>query len=323
MENQLILEIGKKALSDEIEALQKSQLRLSDEFINAAKMLASANKIVLSGVGKSGLIARKIAATFSSIGVSAIFLHPVEALHGDIGVVSQGDVSILLSKSGTTDELLKLLPYLKMRSSKIISILGATDSAIARFSDVVLDGSVDREACPYNLAPTSSSTLALAIGDALAVTVMKLRNVTLEDFSRLHPLGQIGRSVTVRVEDVMHSGNDIPTVTLGTSFRDALIEITRKGLGCVCIIDPSYYLHGIITDGDVRRILQKTEDMRGLSVDSLMTKNPIVIGRQAFLHEALAIMENRESEISVLPIVNSKGILEGVISLHDIVRSGS
>ncbi|MFA7627163.1 MAG: KpsF/GutQ family sugar-phosphate isomerase [Candidatus Kapaibacterium sp.] len=323
MENQLILEIGKKALSDEIEALQKSQLRLSNEFINAAKMLASANKIVLSGVGKSGLIARKIAATFSSIGVSAIFLHPVEALHGDIGVVSQGDVSILLSKSGTTDELLKLLPYLKMRSSKIISILGATDSAIARFSDVVLDGSVDREACPYNLAPTSSSTLALAIGDALAVTVMKLRNVTLEDFSRLHPLGQIGRSVTVRVEDVMHSGNDIPTVTLGTSFRDALIEITRKGLGCVCIIDPSYYLHGIITDGDVRRILQKTEDMRGLSVDSLMTKNPIVIGRQAFLHEALAIMENRESEISVLPIVNSKGILEGVISLHDIVRSGS
>ncbi|MFA5512713.1 MAG: KpsF/GutQ family sugar-phosphate isomerase [Candidatus Kapaibacterium sp.] len=323
MENQLILEIGKKALSDEIEALQKSQLRLSNEFINAAKMLASANKIVLSGVGKSGLIARKIAATFSSIGVSAIFLHPVEALHGDIGVVSQGDVSILLSKSGTTDELLKLLPYLKMRSSKIISILGATDSAIARFSDLVLDGSVDREACPYNLAPTSSSTLALAIGDALAVTVMKLRNVTLEDFSRLHPLGQIGRSVTVRVEDVMHSGNDIPTVTLGTSFRDALIEITRKGLGCVCIIDPSYYLHGIITDGDVRRILQKTEDMRGLSVDSLMTKNPIVIGRQAFLHEALAIMENRESEISVLPIVNSKGILEGVISLHDIVRSGS
>ena len=318
-----ILSIGIQALDDEINALISAKNRLSSEFAAASVMLADANKIVISGVGKSGLIARKIAATFSSIGVSAIFLHPVEALHGDIGIVQKGDVAILLSKSGTTEELVKLLPYLKMRDSKIISIIGNVNSAIGRFSDIILDGSVEKEACPFNLAPTSSSTLALAIGDALAISVMKLRNVTLEDFSRLHPLGQIGRSVTVRVSDIMHSGDEIPVISKESSFRDAIIEITKKDLGCVCAVDESNQLLGIITDGDVRRILQKSEDMRGLNVDNIMTKNPITIGKDAFLHESLAVMENRNSEINVLPVVDNGNHLIGVIRLHDIVRSGS
>lgn len=318
-----LIEIGRQALDDEINTLISAKNKLSEDFAKAASMIADANKIILSGVGKSGIIAKKIAATFSSIGISSIFLHPVEALHGDIGVVQKNDVSILLSKSGTTDELIKLIPYLKMRDSKIVSILGNTTASIGRYSDVVLDGSVIKEACPFNLAPTSSSTLALALGDALAVTVMKIRNVTLSDFSRLHPLGQIGRSITIKVSDVMHTGSKIPIISKNASFRDALIEMTRKDLGCVCVVKANNYLLGIITDGDVRRILQKSEDLRGVIVEEVMTKSPVSIDKDAFLHESLALMENRESEIAVLPVVDENNILTGIIRLHDIVRSGS
>ena len=323
MENKQIIDLGKNAFQDEINSLILAKDRISDEFADASNMLANADKIVLSGVGKSGLIARKIAATFSSIGLSAIFLHPVEALHGDIGVVQEGDVSILLSKSGTTDELVKLLPYLKMRNSKIISIIGNTNSAIGRYSDIVLDGSVEKEACPFNLAPTSSSTLALAIGDALAIAVMKIRGVTINDFSRLHPLGQIGRSITVKVSDIMHSGEAIPVCSKAHSFRDAIIEISKKDLGCVCIIDENMRLEGLITDGDVRRILQKSEDMRGIVVSDVMTVNPVTISADSYLHEALAVMENRTSEINVLPVVDNLGKIIGVIRLHDVVQSGA
>ncbi|MBX3043434.1 MAG: KpsF/GutQ family sugar-phosphate isomerase [Candidatus Kapabacteria bacterium] len=318
-----IIDYGRNALQDEIVAIQNASNRLDDGFANAAVMLANANKIVISGVGKSGLIARKIAATFSSIGISAIFLHPVEALHGDIGVVQDRDVSILISKSGTTDELVKLLPYLKMRNSRIISITGNLNSALARYSDIALDGSVEKEACPFNLAPTASTTLALAIGDALAVAVMKINGVSLNDFSRLHPLGQIGRNVSVKVCDIMHIDKALPVCSQGASFRDAVIEISRKDLGCVCVTNDNLLLLGIITDGDVRRILQNSEDMRGIMVNDVMTKSPVTINSDAYLHEALAIMENRESEISVLPVVNEDNILIGVIRLHDIVQSGS
>jgi len=323
MNNNNVIAIGKQALTDEIDALIRARDILSDEFGIAVHMLAKANKIIVTGVGKSGLIARKIAATFSSIGISSLFLHPVEALHGDIGVVQKGDVTILLSKSGTTDELLKLLPYLKMRNSGIISILGNVDTAIGRFSDVIINGSVTHEACPFNLAPTSSSTLSLALGDALAIAVMKTKNVSLSDFSRLHPLGQIGRSVTVKVSDIMHTGNKIPIISYDSSFRDAVIEITKKDLGCVCITDSKNILQGIITDGDVRRILQQTENMTGLKSSSVMTKCPITINEDAYLHEALALMENRNSEISVLPVVDDFGNIKGVIRIHDIIRSGS
>ncbi len=323
MNNNDIIQIGKNALEIEIDSLTKAKNKLDQNFYEAATLLAGSGKIIVSGVGKSGLIARKIAATFSSIGISAIFLHPVEALHGDIGVVQEGDVSILLSKSGTTEELLKLIPYLKMRNSKIISIIGSIGSSIGRHSDAVLDGSVDIEACPFNLAPTSSSTLALALGDALAVAVMRIKNVTLDDFSRLHPLGQIGRSVTVKVRDVMHIGEEIPLTSNLSPFRDALIEMSRKDLGCVCSVDNHNKLLGIITDGDVRRILQNSEDMRGLTVGSVMTSNPITISKDAYLHEALAVMENRQSEISVLPVVDENSKVIGVLRLHDIIRSGS
>lgn len=317
--NEITAEIN-RVFTAEIEALESAKLRIGDEFSLAVELIASANKIILSGVGKSGLIARKIGATLSSFGVSSTFLHPVEALHGDIGLVQKDDVTILLSKSGGTEEIVRLVPYLKMRQSKIISIVGNMNSFLARVSDVVLDGSVSREACPFNLAPTSSSTLAVVIGDALALAVMKKLGITLSDFSRLHPLGQIGRNITVKVSDIMHKGSKIPLISPESSFRDALIQISNKKLGCVCITNGNNQLLGIITDGDVRRILEKNENLQGLKVENVMTVNPITIGPEAFLNEALALMENRNSEISVLPVVDSGNYLVGVIRLHDIIK---
>lgn len=278
MNSNLIIDEAKRVFSDEIISLESAMNKIDNSFVEAVKMISAANKIIVTGVGKSGLIARKIAATFSSIGTSAAFLHPVEALHGDIGIVQKNDVAILLSKSGTTEELINLIPFLKSRQSSVISILGNTNSTIARYSDVVLDGSVHKEACPFNLAPTSSSTLALVYGDALAISVMKVKNVTLEDFSLLHPLGLIGRSITVKVEDIMHKGINIPTIRPAMKFKDAIIEISNKNLGCVCVTENDK-LVGIITDGDVRRVLQRNDDISSIYARDIMTKHPIKIGR--------------------------------------------
>ena len=285
-------------------------------------MLDNANKIIVSGVGKSGIIAQKIAATLSSIGISAVFLHPVEALHGDIGMVQKGDVALLLSKSGNTEELIRTIPYLKMRSANIISIVGNINSHLASSSDIVLDGSVKKEACPFNLAPTSSTTVALTLGDALAVCLMYKKNVTLEDFSRLHPLGQIGRSVRLTVKDVMHKVQDIAIVSKDTLVKDILIEMTTKPLGCCCCIDENKKLLGILTDGDVRRVLQKYDDIRVLKMSDIMTIEPIKIKEEAYLVEAIALMENRyKKQISVLPVVDNDNKLIGLVRIHDIVNN--
>ncbi len=323
MNNSEIIIEAKRVFTEEANSINRAMNRIDDSFYHSAKLISTANKVILSGVGKSGLIARKIAATLSSIGCSSTFLHPVEALHGDIGIVQKDDVAILLSKSGTTEELNKLIPYLKLRGAKIISILGNINSTIAEYSDIALDASVDREACPFNLAPTTSSTLALVFGDALAMSVMKIKNTTLEDFSRLHPLGLIGRSITVKVADIMHKGNNIPLIAPEAKFKDAIIEISKKNLGCVCVKSPHNELIGIITDGDVRRVLQKSDNINNISVKEIMTKNPIKILPEAYLQEAIAIMENRDSEISVLPVTDNNNIIIGIIRLHDIVRSGT
>lgn len=323
MNNRELIIEAKRVFQEEVDSIIKSIDKIDDSFADAVGLISNANKVVLSGVGKSGLIARKIAATLSSIGCSSTFLHPVEALHGDIGLVQKDDVAILLSKSGTTDELNKLIPYLKMRGAKIISILGKINTTIGNYSDVVLDASVEKEACPFNLAPTSSSTLALVYGDALAMAVMKMKNTTLEDFSRLHPLGLIGRSITIKVADIMHKGNNIPQISPKAKFKDAIIEISNKNLGCVCVHSPNNDLIGIITDGDVRRVFQKTENISDILVQDVMTINPIKISGEAYLQEAIALMENRDSEISVLPVTDEMNKIIGVIRLHDIVRSGS
>ncbi len=321
MEPNEIIGFAKEAIQKEIDALAKVKDSLSTSFVDAINLILSARKIIVSGIGKSGIIGRKIAGTLLSIGYPAVFMHSVDALHGDIGIVGEGDLAILLSKSGSTDELVTLVPYLKNRGAKIISIVGNENSYLAKNSDVAIIAKVEHEACPLDIVPTSSAIVALAIGDALAVTLMKIRNYTREDFARQHPLGQLGRNLILRVEDVMHKGESLPKVTTDASFKEAVIEITNKKLGCVCIVDSNGYLRGIITDGDVRRTLQKNDNIKNLSVLDVMTPNPIVTYPNSLLGEALALMEQRESQINVLPVVDSHNKCIGVIRLHDIVRS--
>ena len=316
------LSIARETFDETIEAFKLLKENLSEDFAKAVRLIDEAKKVFVLGVGKSGFIARKIAGTLSSVGLPAFFMHPVEALHGDIGAAKEGDVAILLSKSGSTEEIVRILPFLKAKGLKVISIVGNTRSFLAVHSDAVLNGFVKRESCPLNIAPTTSSLVALALGDALAIAIMKARNFTIEDFARNHPLGQIGKNIALRVKHLAHKGDALPTVEAEESFKNAIIEITRKGLGCVCVVDGSTgKLKGIITDGDVRRTFQKTENIAGLKAKDVMTANPVSIGPEAFLGEALTLMENRPSQISVLPVVEKNGECVGVIRLHDIARN--
>ena len=303
-------------------SIVETRNNINSDFAKAVELISEAKRVFVSGIGKSGIIARKISATFASIGIPSYFLHPVEALHGDIGMIEMNDVLILLSKSGGTEEIVCLIPYLKSRNAKIIAIVGNMDSFLSRNSDIVLNGSVAKEACPFNLAPTTSTLVALAIGDALAVCAMKYKDVNLNDFSRNHPLGQIGRNITLQVKDVMHKGNTLPTVNSKATFRDSIIEITDKGLGCVCIMDEEHKLIGVITDGDVRRTLQTHDDIRQLKAVDVMTKTPVTVIEDIYLGDALAVMVTRESQINILPVVDGNGKVVGIVRMHDIVRSG-
>lgn len=321
MDKNQIIAFAKETLQIEINSLQKLKDSLDENFFRAVELILSARKIIVSGIGKSGIIGRKIAGTFLSIGLPSVFMHSVDALHGDIGIVSEGDLAILLSKSGSTEELVQLVPFLKNRGAKIISIVGNEHSFLAKQSDVTIFAQVEREACPLNIVPTSSAMVALAVGDALAACIMKIKNLTVEDFARQHPLGQLGRNLILRVEDVMHKGENLPLIAPNSTFRQAVIEITNKKLGCVCVVENSNKLVGIITDGDVRRTLQRFENIDSLKVRDVMTKNPVKIHYSALLGEALSLMEQRESQINVLPVVDENETCIGVIRLHDIVRS--
>ena len=317
----LIFSEAKRSLQEEGQALFELSERINNDFYEVVQLISIARQIFVSGIGKSGLIARKIAATFVSTGLHAVFLHPVEALHGDIGFVGKDDVVILLSKSGSTEEVRRLIPFLKSRSVKLIAIVGNLNSFIATNSDFVLDATVAKESCPFNIAPTTSSIAALALGDALAVCSMRYRNVSIEEFSRNHPLGQIGRNITLQVKDIMHKGDACPKTYINASFKEAVIEITNKGLGCVGIVDENGILQGIITDGDVRRVLQKFDDLKGLNAVDIMTLKPVTIAQSSFLGDALALMERRTSSISVLPVVDEKNFFIGIVRIHDIVQS--
>ncbi len=317
-----IVNIGKNVFKSEADTVIKCAEILDDNFAKAAIILAKAERIVVTGIGKSGIIGQKIAATLASIGKHSYFMHSVDALHGDIGIIQKNDVVILLSKSGSTDEIIRLLPYIKTRSAFTIALVSDKDSYLAVNSDICLYLPVESEACPLNIVPTNSTTAALAMGDALSVAIMKINKISIFDFSMQHPLGQIGRNITIKVQDIMHCGNKIPVIFSGMKFKDALIEMTNKKLGCVCICNKHNKLKGIITDGDVRRILQKNDNITNLYADEVMTKSPTTISKDIFLGEALSIMSNRESQISVLPVIEDNGTLIGVIRVHDIVRSG-
>lgn len=310
----------------EANAIHKAANQLEVAQLDKALAILSncGGKVVLSGVGKSGIVAQKIAATLNSIGIISIFLHPCDALHGDLGVVTVDDVAVLLSNSGETQELLEMLPHLKHRKVPIISIVGNLNSTLAIQADVVLDASVDREACPLNLAPTTSTTVAIAIGDALAMTLSQMRGLTPEDFAVNHPAGRLGKRLTLKVEDLMHAGANNPAIAPDATLVEVLSAMTSGGLGAVSILDDKEHLLGIITDGDLRRWLQrvKPSELEGLNAKTMMTQNPISVTTNLLAYEALQLMENRPSQISVLPVVDSENRCIGVIRLHDILRSG-
>lgn len=281
-------------------------------------------KVILAGVGKSGLIGRKIAATLTSTGTTAVYLHPADALHGDLGMATAQDVAIVLSNSGETDELVALLPYLRQRQVPIIAIVGNVRSTLARQANMVLNAAVGKEACPFNLAPTTSTTVALVIGDALAITVMQIKGLTPEDFAINHPAGRLGKRLTLQVRDLMYSGDDNPLIGLGAPWLEIISGITRGGVGAVSVVDIQGHLKGLITDGDLRRTLQRIRpaDLEKLSSEVIMTPQPETIMADQLAYAALQLMENRASQISVLPVVDGDGVCVGLLRLHDIVRSG-
>src|SRR5258706_11455134 len=310
----------------ESEAIAETAGRLQrDEIERVVQLLAACKgKIVILGVGKSGIIAQKIAATMTSTGTGALYLHPSDALHGGIGIINPDDIVMILSNSGETDEIIEMLPYLKRRQVPIIALVGTLNSTLARRADAVIDGSGDQEACPLNLAPTTSTTVALALGDALAMTLMEVQGLTPDDFAVNHPAGQLGKRLTLTVADLMHSGADNPTIALGAAWVDAVKGISAGGLGAVNVVDDAGRLAGIITDGDLRRAIQKSDhgSLADLRADELMTRNPTVASPELLAYDALRLMEDRPSQISVLPVVDGDRVCVGLIRLHDIVRSG-
>ena len=312
----------------ESDAIAKAASRLqAQELERVLSILKNCKgKIIVLGVGKSGIIAQKIAATMTSSGTAAIHLHPSDALHGGLGIVSPDDAVMMLSNSGETDELVELLPYLKRKEVPLIAILGKLNSTIAQRADAVLDASVDQEACPLNLAPTTSTTVALAIGDALAMTLMRAKGLTENDFASNHPAGQLGKRLTLRVVDLMHSGPQNPTIAADAAWMEIISTITHFGLGAVNVIDREGKLAGIITDGDLRRSLQRIGPgeigFANIKCDELMTRDPIVTNPETLAFDALRLMEDRPSQINVLPVVDGGRVCVGLIRLHDIVRSG-
>lgn len=311
-----ILKLEAQAIEQTAEKLDK------DSVEKAVSMLAECrSKVIVTGVGKSGNIAQKIAATLTSTGTAAIFVHPSDALHGGLGIVTEGDVVIALSNSGETAELLTILPTLKSRKTPIIAIVGNKDSNLARYAEIVLDASVEKEACPLNLAPTTSTTVALAIGDALAVTLMRAKSMTAEDFAVNHPAGRLGRRLTVKVSDLMRQS---PSVTCQSNWLEIVKAISKYALGAVNVVTDDGRLSGIVTDGDLRRAIEKTEggNLSNLTCEQMMTKNPVVAAPEMLAYDALRLMEERPQQIAVLPVVDERGICVGLLRLHDIVRSG-
>ncbi|WP_071515719.1 KpsF/GutQ family sugar-phosphate isomerase [Geitlerinema sp. PCC 9228] len=310
----------------EAEAIAQTSQRLQPESVQSVVQLLSTctGKIVLTGVGKSGIVARKIAATLTSVGTVAIFLHPAEALHGDLGIVQSDDVVIALSNSGETDELLAMLPSLKQRCVPIVALVGNLDSTLARQANVVLAATIEREACPLNLAPTTSTTVAIAIGDAIAMTVATAKGITPEKFALNHPAGRLGKRLTLRVADIMHGGTDNPTISPDASWLEVVTGISQGGLGAVSVVDEQQRLLGIITDGDLRRAMETIQpvELAKFQAGSIMTRNPITAMREWLAYDALQVMENRPSQIAVLPVVDADRRCVGLLRLHDIARSG-
>ena len=321
-----------RCLEEEAAAIAAAAQRLPAHQVDAALALLDAcvgkrAKLVITGVGKSGIVARKIAATFSSIGLMAIYLNPVDALHGDLGVVAPDDLALLLSNSGETEELLAILPHLKRRGTPCMALVGRTESSLARGCAVVLDGSVDREVCPLNLAPTASTAVAMAIGDALAAVWMERRGISPEDFALNHPAGSLGKQLTLTAADLMVPVERLQTLQPATPLPELIAHLTADGVGAcwVACQEDGTRIHGLITDGDLRRALQSyaPDAWSGLTAADLMTPDPITVLTSTLAIEALERMErNRRKAIAVLPVVDDEQRMRGLLRLHDLVQAG-
>jgi arabinose-5-phosphate isomerase len=295
--------------------------RIDDNFPEMIGQICSCSgRLILSGIGKAGIVGRKIVATLNSTGTRSLFLHPVEAMHGDLGQVSPDDIFIALSNSGETDELCILLPSIRRIGCKIIAFTGSTNSTLAAQSDIVIDVGVEFEACPLGLAPTASTTAMLAMGDALAVVLLEKKNFNSNDFSMIHPGGTLGQRLASKVKDLMITGPSLPRVSEGTSIQEAVKEIDRGRLGTTLVTNPQNKLNGIITDGDIRRLVASGRSFLKLSVEDVMTKNPQTITESSPTYDALNIMEKHQ--ITVLPVVNTREEVQGILHLHDILGKG-
>jgi len=314
------LELARRVLQIEAEAIRALMERLDGRFLDAVSLvLKRSGRVVVSGIGKSGHVARKMASTLASTGTPAYFVHPAEASHGDLGMVMSGDVFIAISYSGESEELLHIVPLLKRQGAKLIALTGNPKSTLAREADVHLDVAVSQEACPLNLAPTASTTASLALGDALAVALLDARGFSADDFARSHPGGTLGRRLLTHVGDVMRTGDAVPVVPLGATLGEAVIEISRKGMGMTAVIDDAQRIAGIFTDGDLRRGLERDLDLRRTRIDDVMTRNPRTIQPGALAAEAVEVMERTKS--TQLPVVDGDGRLVGALNIHDLFRS--
>jgi arabinose-5-phosphate isomerase len=311
---------ARDVLAIESAAVAALAQHIDERFIKACKLVFECTgRVVVTGMGKSGHIGDKIAATLASTGTPAFFLHAAEASHGDIGMITAADIVLALSNSGETSELVSLLPIIKRMNVGLIAMTGKPQSTLGRTADVVLEVSVPKEACPLNLAPTASTTAMLAMGDALAVALLEARGFTEEDFARSHPGGSLGRKLLLHVQDVMRTGDQLPTVTPDTTLRDGLLEMSRKGLGMTTIVDEQHRIVGIFTDGDLRRVLDRKFDATQ-TMREVMTPNPKTIRPRMLAAEAVHIMET--SRITALPVIDDDGILVGALNVHDLLRAG-
>lgn len=313
------LELARKVLRTEAAAILALVDRVNGDFERAVQLLYECRgRVIVTGMGKSGIICRKISATLSSTGTSAFFLHPAEAIHGDLGAIREDDVVLALSYSGETEEILRLLESIRRLGAKLVAITGDPDSTLARAADVTLNCSIAEEACPMNLVPTASTTAALAMGDALAMTLLVRKGFGMEQFASFHPGGKLGRRL-MRVENVMHAGDSAPVVRTSTLMPDVVHEMSSKRLGMTCVVDDSSRLVGVVTDGDLRRLMSRTSDVVGRSAAEVMTPNPVTIQRSVLAVEALRVMETHK--ITAVVVVDARNAVEGVVHLHDLWRT--
>jgi arabinose-5-phosphate isomerase len=320
-----VLELARNVLKIEADAVRALAARIDQRFAAAVQLIFEAKgRVVVSGMGKSGHIARKIASTLSSTGTPAYFVHPAEASHGDLGMVERGDVFIAISYSGASAELLDIVPQVRRRGAKLIAITGNADSTLAREADVSLDARVEQEACPHNLAPTASTTAALALGDALAVGLLDARGFSAADFARTHPRGGLvaqaaAHQALLHVADVMRTGEDLPKVASGATLKEAVIEMSRGRLGMTAVLDAGGKVKGVFTDGDLRRTLERGTPLEGLRVDAIMTARPRTVRREMLAAEAVHVME--EHKVNQLLVVDERGELVGALNMHDLFRA--